>query len=211
MNIKFLITRIGLPMLLVAGLLIGPLQRWATAATPTVANNTTASGNYSGLVKLVGTARGVYSDTLTANVGPDLGTIELALQLNQANSNLTGYVDLGKTLVFSTEHTLTGTTSLSVGPYLTGSFDGTTLHVESEQVSDMLAGRNIKRQFRLIGTLAADTPNTLRGEYRETLWGYARQPITVIGTVVLNRATIGTQVANPGNTQRVLYLPMIRR
>lgn len=79
------------------------------------------------------------------------------------------------------------TTPLAVGPYVAGSFDGTHLVLTSERLSAVVAGRTIKRQFRLTGTIAADDPNMLRGEYRETLWGYARQPITVLGTFTLKR------------------------
>ena len=246
------ITSAVMAALLVMAAVVAPLQSFAAAHLATSAVNTematAISGQYSGVVKLNGTASGVYSDTLTvpappagSPAPPDLGSIDLALNLSETVNAVNGYVSLDKTLVFSAEHTLAGTPPLAVGPYVAGSFDGTHLVLTSELLSAVVAGRGIKRQFRLTGTIAADDPNMLRGEYRETLWGYARLPITVLGTFALKRPppvvaanTVATAVPTatpmtaptttstvvstavapttiPSNSIRMLYLPLIRR
>lgn len=160
-------------------------------------------GNYSGQVQLQAVTTGVYSTTLAtptpapAGATPDLGAVDLALQLNQSGNSLSGYVDLSKTLIFSVEHTLAGPPALVVGPYVTGVFDGATLRLTSEMVHQALVGRTITRQFSLVGASAPGDSATLVGEYRETLWGYASQPITTIGAFTLKRAQFsGTGQSN---------------
>ena len=120
------ITSAVMAALLVVAAIVAPLQSLAAHLAANVVNETTAaiiSGPYSGVVKLNGTASGVYSDTLTvptpptgSPAPPDLGSIDLALQLSEAGNAVNGYVSLDKTLVFSAEHMLTGTTPLAVGP-----------------------------------------------------------------------------------------------
>jgi hypothetical protein len=154
-------------------------------------------GAYSGVVKLNTTVIGVYSDTLTippspgtgTPTPPDLGSIDLSLMLNQIDNALSGYVSLDKTLVYSVEHTIgSGASAVKIGPYLSGVVNGTTLNVESEQLSLTVSGRPVQRQFRLMTTNVTNNGAELNGEYRETLWGYTSAPITVIGTFTLQRA-----------------------
>ena len=167
-------------------------------------------GNYNGPVTLKFTLGGVYSDSLTTPTPlpagtpapADVGQIDLTLFLSQTGNAVSGYVNLDKTLVFSVEHTIQATpigvtpvpgqatpapAALKIGPYVQGSFDGTTLSVQSEQVTLVVDGRTVQRQFSLTGTLKPGDANTLIGEYRETLWGYASQPLTVLGTFTLSR------------------------
>jgi hypothetical protein len=188
-------------------------------------------GTYRGPVKLEWTLGGVYSDTLATPTPqpagtpapPDLGSIDLALQLSQAGNVVSGYVALDRTLVFTVEHTIMATpvgpaplpgtptprpTPLAIGPYVHGVFDGTTLTLTSERVSMIVAGRPIMRQFSLTGAIAQGDAARLTGQYRETLWGYAREPITVLGTFTLQRAGVGTSVPATPNTA---YLPLIQR
>ena len=159
----------------------------------------TINGNFSGQVKLNGVVTGVYSDSLTlpaATGQPALGSIDLALQLTQSGNGMSGYVSLDKTLVFTVEHTIAGQTPLQIGPYVNGAFDGTTLTLQAERVSLVLGGQSLMRQFRLVGTIDADG-KTLTGEYRETLWGYAPQPITTIGAFTLKQPNYNGAVAPP--------------
>jgi len=165
-------------------------------------------GNYSGPVKLNVALGGVYSDTLAISPAPgtgtppppDLGTIDLSLQLDQTANTLNGYVSLDKTLVYSVEHTLgSGASSLQIGPYVTGSFDGTTLTLHSERVSMVVSGRTVQRQFRLTGMASAADGSQIDGEYRETLWGYAPAPLTVIGSFHLQRPVFTSNVATATN------------
>ncbi|MEZ4684412.1 MAG: cadherin-like domain-containing protein, partial [Caldilineaceae bacterium] len=166
------------------------------------------AGDYSGGIDLQFTLAGVYSDTLATPPPPaagtpeppDLGTIDLALKLNQSGSALSGYVSLDKTLVFTAEHTIqNGSTTLKTGPNLSGSFDGTNLTVLSERVTTMLSGEPIQRQFRLTGAATVADGSVISGEYRETLWGAARAPITLLGRFTLQRTVFPTDAPDTTN------------
>ena len=114
-------------------------------------------GGYRGEVKLGAVVPGEHGDPLITPTPqpagtpmPNLGDIELALFLRQSGGQVTGYVDLGVTLVFTREHTIQATpvgyatgpevtppvpTPLAVGPAVSGTFDGTTLSLASERVA----------------------------------------------------------------------------
>src|SRR6266545_402336 len=174
--------------------LVGQPQKIAAAAV--AANAAQLAGDYIGAVKLQFTAAGVYSDTLATPPPPaagqpeppDLGTIDRALKLSQNGSALSGYVSLGKTLVFAAAHTIkNGSATLNIGPYVNGSFDGTNLTLVSERVAATLSGQPIQRQFRLSGAISASDGSRISGEYRETMWGATHQPVTVVGAFTLQR------------------------
>lgn len=164
-------------------------------------------GNYSGAVDLDWTLVGVLSDPLPTPIpppagspaAPDLGSIDLALHVSQSDNTVTGYVDLAKTLVFSVEHTLAGPPVVKTGPNVQGTFDGTNLALTSEQVSMNLNGRTIQRQFSLTGAAVGGNPAIISGQYRETLWGYASQPVTVLGTFTLQRPVFDQNVPDTSN------------
>lgn len=164
-------------------------------------------GNYSGAVDLEWTLVGVLSDPLPtptpAPAGtpapPDLGAIDLALQLSQNGNAVTGYVDLAKTLVYSVEHTLPGPPVVKTGPNVQGTFDGTNLALTAEQVSVNLNGRTVQRQFSLTGTAVGGNPAIISGQYRETLWGYASQPVTVVGNFTLQRPVFDQNAPDTSN------------
>jgi PKD repeat protein len=152
-------------------------------APPAQISSALLQGLYLGTVELDWAVPGEFSDNLSALPDqPDLGNIDLALQLSHDGSTISGYVDLEFTLVFSTEHVVDET---AYGPSVTGSFDGTNLTLTSEQVSLSSAGRSLMRQFRLTGQMVSEENNTLSGEYRETLWGYGPQPLTIVGNFTL--------------------------
>ncbi len=186
---------------------------------PAQADAMQIAGEYSGQVALKWSLGGVYSDTLAiptpqpAGTPPtDLGSIDLVLQLNQSGNAVSGYIVLTNTLVFTREHTITvtpDTTPVDIGPTVQGTFDGVNLTLASERVALVVAGRSIQRQFRLIGAVASSDGSTLTGEYRETLWGYAQQPITGIGTFVLKRPSF--RATTPSTPNYSLYLPIIQR
>lgn len=166
------------------------------------------AGDYSGVVKLQFTLVGVYSDTLATPQPPaagtpalpDLGTIDLALPLNQTGNALSGYVGLDKTLIFTVEHTIQNSgTTLAIGPYVNGSFDGTNLTLTSERVATTLSGKPVQRQFRLTGAISHSDGSQLTGEYRETLWGVARQPVTMLGTFTLQRPVFEQNASDTSN------------
>ena len=226
MNTRLFATGTTVSLVLALAVFVAPIQTLAAMShvmgtttadpMPAAASIVTLTGAYSGQVKLASTVRGVYTDTLTlptpsANPAPDLGSIDLALQLTQPGSSLDGYVDLGKTLIFSAEHTLTGTAPIAIGPYVHGSFNGVKFMLESEPLSAIVAGRTVKRQFRLTGAPVVGDLYTLTGEYRETLWGYARQPITVLGTFTLRRPAPASTIAPQPSSGRKLYLPVLGR
>jgi hypothetical protein len=195
--------------LLVIGLLLSSnlpqptgMARWlgADRAQPASLN-----GAYIGKVELDYAMPGEYSDPLPppdpgGEPLPDLGEIGLGLQLTQSESGVEGYVGLEHTLVFTTEHTVRGT---AFGPMVTGSFDGTNFSLVSERVSLVSGGKNLMRQFQLIGGLAEGEEKRLVGEYRETLWGYGSQPLTIVGRFTLDwYAPVATDF---------LYLPLVDR
>lgn len=165
-------------------------------ALPAEANAAQLVGDYSGAVDLSITVGGVFSNTLATPpppgagtpTPPDLGSIDLSLHLTQTGSVVSGYVKLDKTLVFSVAHTLgSGASSIKIGPYVSGSFDGTNLKLQSEQVPMTVSGRSVLRQFRMTGASATSDGSQITGEYRETIWGYTSVPVTVIGAFTLQR------------------------
>lgn len=175
----------------------------AAQIAPAAADAIQLIGNYSGQVQLQAVTTGVYSATLAtptpapAGTALNLGAVDLALQLNQSGSRIDGYVDLSRTLIFTVEHTLAGPPVLTIGPYVTGTFDGVTLRLTSEMAHQAVMGRAITRQFSLVGAPAPGDSATLVGEYRETLWGYASQPIMTIGAFTLKRPQFsGTSQGN---------------
>lgn len=202
----------GLSAMGIAVVRAGALQPLAaqSLAVQAQAGNDTIGGIYSGQTALKFTLGGVYSDTLATPAPPpagtpapaDVGQIDLSLFLSQTGSAVSGYVNLDKTLVFSVEHTIQATpvgvnykpgqptpapVVLKTGPNVYGTFDGTTLNLQSERVNLVVAGRNVQRQFRITGALKPGDSNVLVGEFRETVWGYAAQPLTVLGNFVINR------------------------
>lgn len=163
----------------------------AAAATPDSTNM-----SYIGTVKLEWAMSGAFSEPLPtpapdpqAAPPPNLGKIELGLDLIRSGNIITGYVNVDLTFVFTREHTV-GTTA--VGPLVEGTFDGTNLTLTSERLSLSSGEQRLMRQFRLIGTAVPDQEGTLSGEYRETIWGYGPLPVTVIGTFSLQRIEVVT-------------------
>lgn len=165
-------------------------------------------GDYSGAVKLQFTAAGVYSDTLATPPPPaasqpeppDMGTIDLALKLSQNGNAVSGYVSLDKTLVFTATHTIkNGNTTLKIGPYVNGSFNGTNLTLASERVTGKLSGQPIQRQFRLTGAISASDGSQISGQYRETIWGATHRPVTVVGTFTLQRPVFAVAAPDTSN------------
>jgi hypothetical protein len=163
-------------------------------------------GSFLGFVQLERVGAGVYTDSLpTATPAPGvtpiptpaLGRIDLGLMLSQSGAGVTGFVDLDTTLVFTKEATILVTpvgtppgpgtpvptpSPLDAGPAVTGLLDGSNLVLTSAIVSQTIAGQRVDRQFRLTGVVTSDATGILfSGEYRETLWGVAPQPLTLIG------------------------------
>ena len=130
------------------------------------------NGEYAGQVALEGVFTGVYSDPLEPNE-MDLGYIDLALALEQSDGEVSGHVVLTGTLVFTQEHTIDGG---AVGPLVSGTFDGTTLQLTSEQFSQVvfsgrtlpvdgriLPERTATRQFSLVSTEVQNAGARLAG------------------------------------------------
>jgi len=177
------------------------------------------TGSYQGAVTLQWTLPGIYSAPLpTPTPGgppaPDLGAVDLSLWLNSAGTNVSGYVALAETLIFSVEHTITATpvgptpqpgtptsapVTLKIGPQVQGTLNGSQFTLTSERITDLINGKSIERQFRLIGTVSQPSVTQLRltGEYRETVWGYTLQPVTVIGAFTLAQTLFPTFTPPP--------------
>jgi len=196
------ITRLGVP-------------RTVQQAGPTV------SGDYAGGATLQWVYIGTYDITSTTPVTMDMGHIDLSLHLEQAGNVVTGYVTLDRALVFTREDTIMvtpvgptpgpGTPSPApqpqdIGPRVEGSFDGTTLRLVSNPFSMSLNGRQITRRFSLDTTSVEDDGATLSGTYRETIWGYDRQPSTAVGIFILRRPVYGLAQLN-----KRIYLPIVTK
>ena len=118
---------------------------------------------------------------------------------------------------------------LAIGPKVHGTFDGAKLYLESDQFililndeqtivnpsnSDPATNkvripiRKITRQFSLTTTNIQGNGATLTGEYRETIWGYAPQPTTVVGTFTLQRPP--SDGSTTGSSSQI-FMPVIRR
>lgn len=170
-------------------------------AVPTTTPSQQSETMYIGSVKLNWAAPGIYSDTLTAPAGelPELGSIDLGFLAYCSDGELSGYVDLRTTLVFpGMDKTTTeqSETPLAVGPAISGTCSEGKLEILSNKFEQTTgAGQSLERQFLLIGTLYSDS-NSYKGEYRETLWGYGPQPITVVGDFELLKAN-GHDYPNP--------------
>ena len=166
---------------------------------------------------------------------PEMGSMDIGFILSQNGNQLTGYVDLGSTLIFTREHTIRATpigptpgrgtatpaaAALEVGPSVSGTFDGVILHMASERFAmTSSAGQHLQRQFRLIGAADAGDIHRLSGAYRETIWGLGPQPLTLVGTFTLVQPTLPTPTPTspvptmtptlPPGAEKV-FLPMMR-
>ena len=68
----------------------------------------------------------------------------------------------------------------------------------------LTSGQRVMRQFQMTGGPLQGHDDVLQGEYRETVWGYGPQPLTVIGTFTL-KEMIST------NLDYWLFTPLIAR
>lgn len=187
----------GVLILLVA---LGTTARQADAGGETLQLDHTLWG----VAELVWGAAGVFSETLTvpspAELAdlPDMGEIDIAFLLDSTAGTVTGYVDLSNSLVFTTEHSVAvtsmlSTTQVAAGPAVSGSYDGSALVLTSERfVYTTQAAQTVERQFWLSGTVSAET---ITGEYRETVWDFGLDPLTIVGTFELK--VIDTPVSVP--------------
>jgi uncharacterized repeat protein (TIGR02543 family) len=180
-----------------------PVRGWPTVAPKSQV--VTLENVYIGSVKLNWAAPGLYSDSLTEpDEKPNLGSIDLGFLANCSNGTLDGYVDLSTTLVFpEMQEITTADGTLAVGPSASGTCIDNNWQVLSERFAQTTgAGQSVERQFQLTGALTA--PKTYTGEYRETVWGYGPQSITVVGdfTLLLVNAYILTINAEHGTVTR---------
>jgi hypothetical protein len=188
----------------------GTIQTLRAGQAQNLANS--LEGSFLGFVQLDRVGAGIYTDSLpTATPAPGvtpiptpvLGRIDLGLMLSQSGAGVTGFVDLDSTLVFTKEATILVTpvgtppgpgtpvptpSPLDAGPAVTGLLNGSNLVLTSAIVSQTIAGQRVDRQFRLTGVVTSDATGILfSGEYRETLWGVAPQPLTLVGQFELSR------------------------
>ena len=185
-------------------------------------------GAYAGIVELDWALSGVYSDTLptpepSEEPVPILNAIDLGFLFHQVDGQGDGHVDLSSTLIFTVEHTIMVTpvgptpdpgtptpeaVSLAVGPAVDVSLNGADLIVESERFAmTTSAGQSLQRQFQLIGVADHDNDHRFTGEYRETIWGFGLQPLTLVGRFTIVQPTVGTSFTGDER----IYLPILQR
>lgn len=185
-------------------------------------------GAYAGIVELDWALSGVYSDTLftpepSEESPPSMGAVDLGFVFHQDDGQGDGHVDLSSTLIFTGEHTIMTTPvgpapgpgmptpeafSLAVGPAVDVSLNGADLIVESERFAmTTSAGQKLQRQFRLNGIADTDNSHRFTGEYRETIWGFGPQPLTLLGRFTIEQPSIATSFSG----DQMLYLPILQR
>ena len=59
------------------------------------------------------------------------------------------------------------------------------------------------RQFQLVGTVDSEDETQITGEYRETVWGYGSQPLTIVGQFAM-------EWSSPAETD-FIFLPSVIR
>jgi len=214
------------------------LQLWPRSTTAPAArflsdpSAARPEGAYSGIVELDWSLAGVYSDTLPTPTAqpegapsPILNAVDLGLIFHPAGLRVDGHVDLSSSLIFTEEHTILATpvgptpgpgtptpaaVPLAVGPAVSVTFDGTNLRVESERFAMTTgAGQRLQRQFRLVGTADGGDIHRFTGDYRETIWGFGPQPLTLVGRFILVQPQVGGSTTPPG-AERV-FLPRMQR
>lgn len=220
LTVSALLTAIALVALLIA-LQMRPRSAPATGVLPDSAPAANGPvGAYSGIVELDWALAGVYSDTLptptpqpavtpgTPSPIPILSAIDLGLLFHPGGNQGDGHVDLSSTLMFTKEHTIMATpigptpgpgtpppaaVALAVGPKVSVTLNGANLRVESERFAmTTSAGQRLQRQFRLIGVAADGDIHRFTGDYRETIWGFGRQPLTLVGKFTIVQPVVAT-------------------
>ena len=161
-------------------------------ALATLLHNQTVSADPSATELVSGT----YDGSVTVNEPAPLGELALRLDINSGNGALSGQVNPIKTQVFLGGPTFTGQVTVTSGMT-------PTVRIESQLYSGTVSGRTIQRRFVLTGAVL-DDGNGLRGDYTETILGFAAQPMLIKGKFLLTRpnglASIVTVPAPVGST-----------
>ena len=161
-------------------------------ALATLLHNQTVSADPSATELVSGT----YDGSVTVNEPAPLGELALRLDINSGNGALSGQVNPIKTQVFLGGPTFTGQVTVTSGMT-------PTVRIESQLFSGTVSGRTIQRRFVLTGAVL-DDGNGLRGDYTETILGFAAQPMLIKGKFLLTRpnglASIVTVPAPVGST-----------
>ena len=186
----------------------GELSR-AELAQPSPAT----TNDYSGKVQFDYVGTGVYSDTLIAPpTSPPtdtvqaayLGEIDLSLHLIREGDVVTGHVLLDGSFAFTETQRIAlyeGFDPVAVGPSVSGTFDGTTMRLESEPFTTEASNEQVTRRFQLVSDPVEEGMVRLTGEYRETIWGFGVWPNTAVGRFRLQRPVFdATPVATSGNS-----------
>ena len=156
---------------------------------------------YIGSVKLNWAAPGEYDDTLTVPIPPEgeklpeLGSIDLGFLVNCSSGSLSGHVDLSTTLVFPELKITAADGTMTTRPVsISGTCSDPSLYILSEKFTQTTeAGQSVERQFQLRNGTLNSVTNAYTGEYRETIWGYGPQAVTIVGEFTLYLSTPATR------------------
>lgn len=170
------------------------------------------SGDYSGQATLQGVYNGVWSSNaaIADKDKMDLGYIDLAFSFAPSSQNVSGNVILSRTLVFSNTDGDISVTGKMVGNSLQLTSSQFTMKMNEARIingEQVAPERIVTRQFSLITDQILNDGATLTGIYRETIWGYAPEPVTVVGKFALERPIFGANIVSPPASQKV-YLPI---
>ncbi len=212
---------VGIVLFLSAGSPGNVAVEKSASSTMSIDQTAVVSGTYTGLADLHWVLTGVYSQTLATptpmpggSTEPGhVGDLDLSLRLEQAGNQVSGYVVLERSLAFPEQHTvMVDGEELAIGPRVSGTYDGTTLRLQSERFSivmsperkpgggQTISERRVTRQFSLTSTSVDEAGAKLSGEYRETLWGFDIKPSTVVGAFAVDTPVVVVNVPTLGPT-----------
>jgi hypothetical protein len=123
---------------------------------------------------------GHFTGTVAITEPVALGAFDLAINLSNAGSTLSGTVDITQTMAFSKATSLKGTITST-------SSTTPTFRLTAEPFTESMSGQPVKRSFVLTGEVERDG-SALRGQYVETIEGYTPEPLNVRGTFLLVRS-----------------------
>lgn len=156
---------------------------------------------------------GTYYGTATITTPANLGTIDLAFNLDVNGSTIqpaSSYIMLDKTLLFPKVAPQICTTTNNVtncvdaGPRVSGAASATAFNLTTANLTQpptctdcftSAAGTvTVTRKVALAGTKVTNSGNSIEGTYTETITGLGKSPVTVTGTFILVKPTVQTIV-----------------
>lgn len=126
-------------------------------------------------------ASAVISGPYRGTIAVTLGLLDMAFDITQAGSVITGAVDTARTLVFDT------TPAPALHGVITHGNDITpTFYLASNVFDGIVSGRQVQRSFSLVGQSLEDG-EILQGLYTEIITGFTPRPLVMEGIFMVTR------------------------